>query len=110
MLKNILKYILLAIFLNPVGFAWSTSTDTEELRSQQQKLKELLDRIGEAQDQRKEQRTMLRKLEKQMSCNWELIQDYDVCEKNHKDHLEEHINCKREAKKKAVDCISTSAE
>ena len=98
------------VFLNPVGLAWSESTDTDELRAQQQKLRGLLDRIGEAQELRGEQHTTLRKLEKQMSCNWGLIQDYDICEQKYKDNLEAHVSCKQEAKKKAVECLSSSSE
>ena len=110
MLKTYLAIFLIIVFLIPAGNAWSENSNTEELRAQQQQLKELLDRIGEAQDQRGKQREMLIKLEKQMSCNWELIQDYDNCELKHKDNLEEHVNCKREAKKKAAECLSSAAE
>lgn len=108
-MRNIIILMVL-VFLNPVGLAWSDSTDTEDLRTQQQKLKELLDRIGEAQEQRGQQREMLKKLEKRMSCNWKLIQDYDDCEKKFRDNLEAHVNCKHEAKKKAAECISSSNE
>jgi septal ring factor EnvC (AmiA/AmiB activator) len=110
MFKLNLNIFLIVFLLCPFGLAWSDTTGTEDLKAQQQKLKELLDRIEEAQDQRSQQRDMLRKLEKKMSCNMELIQDYDDCEKKYKDNLEEHVNCKHEAKKKAAECISSSDE
>ena len=102
--------LLAVISLTPISLAWSASAETEELKAQQQKLRELLDRIGEAQDQRGKQRATIKKLEKQMSCNWGLIQDYDNCEKKYADNLEAHVDCKRDAKEKAIECLSLSSE
>jgi len=107
--KSIKKslFLLLALaVLNPVTLTWSDDTDTELLKSQQHKLRELLDRIGEAQEKSEQQKDMINKLEKKMSCNWGLLQDYEACEKKYKDSLEAHVNCKYEAKKKAAECLS----
>ncbi|WP_455218301.1 hypothetical protein [Kaarinaea lacus] len=107
---SVLSTLLASILLFTCNTALSASTETEELRVQQQKLKELLDRIGEAQDKRGKQYATLKKLERQMACNWGLIQDYDDCEKQHANNIEAHLNCKQAAKKKAIDCLSSSAE
>lgn len=105
-----LLLLLAAIILNPINFAWSDNDNIDELRKQQRELRDLLDRIGEAQDQRDKKHATLKRLEKQMSCNWGLIQDYDNCEMKHKSNLEAHVSCKQEAKKKAIDCMSSSTE
>lgn len=111
-LKQFLKILLLVSFsfALPCSFAWADDQQTQELKEQQKNLKELLDRIGEAQDQRKEQRATLNKLEKQMSCNLTLIQDYENCEDQYKNNLEAQIKCKHEAKEKAAQCLSEAAE
>lgn len=105
-----LTAFLLIFLLSPIHSAWSEDSDVEELKAQQQKLRELLDRIGETQDLRGKQRDTLRKLEKQMSCNWELINDYDSCEEKHRQDLEAHIKCKQKAKAKATECLTSVTE
>jgi len=109
-IKKYLIFLLALVFLNPVTIAWSDDTDTETLRTQQQKLRQLLDRIGETQEQNEQQKDTIKKLEKKMSCNWELLQAYEACEKNIKDNLEAQINCKQEARKKATKCLSFNGE
>lgn len=105
-----IAFILLLLISCMYSSAWAEGDQSKEIREQQQSLKELLDSIGEAQEQRKEQRATLKKLEKQMSCNMTLIQDYENCEKQYKDNLEAHVKCKHEAKQRAADCLSSSDE
>ena len=108
--RHILK-IFLFLTITCLGHtAWADDQQTQDIKEQQKDLKELLDRIGEAQDQRKDQRDTLKKLEKQMSCNWTLIQDYENCEKQFKDNLEAHVKCKHEAKEKATKCLNEASE
>ena len=105
-----LIFFLVIILLNPISIAWSDDANSETLNDQRLKLKELLDRIEETQDQRNQQKATLKKLERKMSCNMELLKDYETCEKNFKDNLEEQVTCKHEAKKKASECLSSSEE
>lgn len=107
---RILKIFVLLSFACFGQMALAEDQQSQEIREQQKDLRELLDRIGETQDQRKDQRATLKKLEKQMSCNWALIQDYENCEKQFKDNLEAHVKCKHEAKEKASQCLNEASE
>lgn len=80
--------------------------ENEELKEQQQKLRQILEEIGDSREQRAEQRAQLEKLNKKMQCNWALIQGYDACDKKYKEQKQEQINCTQQAKEKATECLS----
>lgn len=98
--------ILITVFLSLFCAGLTADESVEELKKQQIELRKLLDKIAEEQDKRGEQKAMLNVFERQMSCNWKLIQDYESCETLHKNDLENHLSCKRQAKKNAVECLS----
>jgi ABC-type phosphate transport system auxiliary subunit len=81
-----------------------------ELKEQQQKLQEILDKIGDAQEQRAEQKALLERLRQKMQCNWDLIQDYDACDKKYKEQKLEQLSCSQKAKERARGCLSEVGE
>jgi len=111
-LKQTVKLFLLAsiAYTWPYSASWADNKQEQELKEQKENLRELLDRISDVQAERKEQRATLNKLEKQMSCNMTLIEDYDNCESQFKNNLELHVKCKHEAKEKAAKCLGSINE
>ncbi len=106
LLRALLITLSMPLLLASFPLASAGETDTGTQKNQQQKLQTLLDKIGESQEQRDQQKYTLDKLDQQMECNWELIRGYDACEEIHKKNLEEHLNCKQIVQKNAVECLS----
>ncbi len=101
--------ITLGILLFTTHASTTWANDAEEndaLKEQQQKLQQILDEIGDAREQRTEQRALLEKLNQKMQCNWTLIQDYDTCDKKHKEQKQGQLNCTQQAKERAKECLS----
>ncbi len=101
-------FILLGTLLlsTPASTTWANDAENDELKEQQQKLQRILDEIGDAREQRTEQRALLEKLNNKMQCNWTLIQAYDSCDKKYKEQKLEQLNCTKQAKEKAKECLS----
>ena len=95
--------LLLAIHSS---IAFASETESNDLKEQQLKLQEILDKIGEVREQRAEQKVLLEKLSKKMQCNWDLIQDYDACEKKYNEQKQEQLSCAQKAKERARTCLS----
>ena len=93
------------VFISLGSFAVADESDSSDVVEQQQKLQQLLGKIGEAQEKRAEQRAILEILNKKMECNWSLIQDYGACDKKYEENKLEHLNCATKAKEKARDCL-----
>ncbi|MEE8379672.1 MAG: hypothetical protein V3R49_04805, partial [Gammaproteobacteria bacterium] len=100
--------ILIAI---PASLTWADDTTdagaNNQIKEQQQKLQQILEEIGGSRKQRTQQRARLEKLNKKMECNWALIKNYDVCDKEYNEQKQEQLNCVQEAKTKATKCLSS---
>jgi hypothetical protein len=94
----------------PTSIALGDDAGLNELKEQQQKLQEILDKIGVVREQRAEQKALLEKLSKKMQCNWDLIQDYDDCGKKYNKEKQEQLSCAQKAKEKARGCLSKTDE
>ena len=107
-LKTLLYIIVLGALLLciPPSTVFASDTELSELKEQQQKLQEILGEISEVREQRAEQKALLEKLSQKMQCNWDLIQDYDACDKKYKDQKQEQLSCAQKAKERASDCLS----
>ena len=104
--------IVLGVLLlsTPMSIAFSADATSNELKEQQQKLQEILGEIEKTRESRAEQKALLEKLSNKMQCNWDLIQDYDACEKKYKEEKQEKLNCAQKAKERARDCLSEIGE
>ena len=94
------------LFSMSITISFASDADTKELKEQQQKLQQILDEIGVVQEQRAEQKALLEKLSRKMQCNWDLIQDYDACDKKYKEQKQEQLSCAQKAKERASGCLS----
>jgi septal ring factor EnvC (AmiA/AmiB activator) len=103
----VLSTLLLFI---PASTVFANDAEPNELKEQQQKLKKILDEIGDVREQRSEQKATLERLSKKMQCNWDLIQDYDACGKKYNEQKQEQLNCAQKAKERARDCLSELGE
>jgi hypothetical protein len=104
---------LAGVVICSLVYPLTTRADDKELKDikeEQLKLKQLVDQIGKLQDERKEQKARLEKLNTQMQCNWTLLKAYDACEKENKDNLQGQVDCKLKAKQEAKQCLSTIEE
>ena len=101
----VLVMMVLTITLFPLT-ARADDKELQDIKEQQLKLKQLVDQISKLQDERKEQKAKLEKLNTQMQCNWTLLKAYDACEKDNRDNLQGQIGCKLKAKDEAKNCLS----
>jgi len=100
-LKLYLIPALVGVVFSSLVYPLTTRADDKELKEikeEQVKLKQLVDQISKLQDERKEQKARLEKLNTQMQCNWTLLKAYDACEKDNKDNLQGQVDCKLKAK------------
>jgi cell division protein FtsB len=102
----VLVMMVLTITLFPLT-ARADDKELQDIKEQQLKLKQLVDQISKLQDERKEQKAKLEKLNTQMQCNWTLLKAYDACEKDNRDNLQVQIDCKLKAKNEAKNCLSS---
>jgi SAM-dependent MidA family methyltransferase len=107
-LKTLWNTIVLVALLLCVSQASVFASDAElsEIKEQQKKLQEILGEISDVREQRAEQKALLEKLSQKMQCNWDLIQDYDACDKKYNEQKQEKLNCAQKAKERASDCLS----
>ena len=107
-LKPLGTIIVLGVLMlaTPISIALANDAENKELKEQQLKLQRILEEIGDTREQRVKQRAQLEKLNHKMQCNWSLIQAYDACDKEFKEHKQEQLNCTQQAKEKAKECLS----
>ena len=86
--------------------ALANDAENKELKEQQLKLQQILEEIGETRENRVKQRAQLENLNRKMQCNWTLIQAYDACDNEYKEQKQEQLNCTKQAKEKAKECLS----
>jgi uncharacterized membrane-anchored protein YhcB (DUF1043 family) len=99
-MKYLLTIALLLIAAN------SAAAEMDELKQQQQRLQQLLDDVKKSEQQRDQQKAVLERLEKQMECNWTLIQSYEVCEQLYSHASQELLDCTAKAKTNAINCVA----
>ena len=109
-IQRIIIVLGILLFTTSTSIAFAADETSSELKEQQQKLQELLGEIEKTRESRAEQKALLEKLSKKMQCNWDLIQDYDACEKKYKEDEQEKLSCAQKAKERASDCLSEIGE
>jgi lipid A disaccharide synthetase len=102
-MKSLLALILL------FTAATAVANELGELKQQQQRLQQLLDEINQSEQQRQRQKDAMARLQKQLECNWSLIQAYESCEQNHQDDPQQLLQCTQEAKAQAAKCLAPLA-
>lgn len=105
-IQRIIIVLSILLLTTPMSIAFAADATSNELKEQQQKLQELLGEIEKTRESRAEQKALLEKLSNKMQCNWDLIQDYDACEKKYKEEKQEKLSCAQKAKERARDCLS----
>lgn len=98
-MKGLLMICLLLTVTN------SVAGEMDDLKQQQQRLQQLLNDIKSSEQQRERQKAVLERLQKQMECNWNLIQSYEVCEQLYQQSPQELLNCTTKAKDNAAKCL-----
>jgi len=96
--------LVAALLVLALAESWADENDTASLRQYQQQLQKLLLELDQAGKQRNQQHAALDKLERQLKCNWRLIQSYEVCKKLYDAVPVEYLHCTTTAKQNAVKC------
>jgi cell division septum initiation protein DivIVA len=99
-----MKYLLMICLL--LSVANSAADEMDDLKQQQQHLQQLLDDVKKSEQQRDQQKAILERLEKQMECNWTLIQSYETCEQLYPRASQELLDCTAKAKANAAKCLA----
>jgi septal ring factor EnvC (AmiA/AmiB activator) len=96
--------LVAALLVLALAESWADENDTASLKQHQQQLQELLLELDQAGKQRSQHHAALDRLERQLECNWRLIQSYEVCKKLHDTVPMEYRHCTTTAKQNAVKC------
>lgn len=99
-----MKYLIAILFTFLVSPGWAN--DSSALQEQQQRLRQLLDKIDKSNQERTQHNARLQRLEHQQACNWSLIQDYKACEQRHSALPSAYLPCTQQAKDKAAVCLA----
>jgi hypothetical protein len=101
--------LMLTLLLTVTTSLAGEMDDLKQLNQHQQRLQQLqqlLDDLKKSEQQRDQQKAVLENLEKQMECNWTLIQSYETCEQLYQRASQELLDCTRKAKANAASCLA----
>lgn len=101
-----MKYLLTLTLLFIA--ATSLAGEMDDLKQQQQRLQQLLDDVKKSEQQRDRQKAVIERLQRQLECNWTLIQSYGICEQLYQNAPQGLLDCTRKAKANAMNCLAAS--
>jgi hypothetical protein len=93
------------LFLFILNGGWAADNDLDTLKQQQRQLEEMLSALKNSEQQYQQQKAAVKKLTRQLECNWTLIQSYETCQALYKDDLQALIDCTSKAKQNATRCL-----
>ena len=100
-----MKYLVAILLVLALAESWAGESDVDTLKQHQQQLQKLLRELEQAGKQRNQHHASLDKLERQLECNWRLIQSYDTCKIRYETVPAEYLKCATEAKRNAAKCM-----
>jgi septal ring factor EnvC (AmiA/AmiB activator) len=100
-----MKYVTYSLFLLAVYSSALGASELDDIKSTQAQLEQMLEKLQQTEQERKNQSQALKRLEKQLNCNWQLIQSYESCESRYSMDPEAYLACSTRAKAAARQCL-----